>query len=107
MSEQMIEKTDESNQSDYSCEIASFFVLVLLSALSHFWFIVIGIVVAAAASAAIVLLVRALRSAAEKVSWPERVAQKFAENDLTAGQVFQPVKIRQSVDCAINGREAR
>ncbi len=99
----MIEKTDESNQSDYSCEIASFFVLVLLSALSHFWYIVIGIVLAAVASAAIVMLIRVLRSAAENVTWPARVAQRFAENDDSAGQVFQPAKIRQSVDCSFDG----
>lgn len=35
----MTEITDNLNKSDYSCEIMSFFVIVILSALSHFWYI--------------------------------------------------------------------
>jgi hypothetical protein len=39
----MTEITDNLNKSDYSCEILSFFVIVILSALSHFWYIFYGI----------------------------------------------------------------
>lgn len=60
----MIEKTDESDKSDYSCEIVSFIVLVILSALSHFWFIVIGTGVAFVFWAALALLGHLVRTAA-------------------------------------------
>jgi hypothetical protein len=38
-----IEPAEERTSKDYSCEIISFVVLLGLSALSHFWFIAIGI----------------------------------------------------------------
>ena len=70
----MIEKTDESDQNDYSCEILSFVVLVILSALSHFWFILIGTGIAVLFWAAIALLGRLLRSAASAL--PSRSGAK-------------------------------
>src|ERR1700722_9179793 len=100
----MIEKTDETNQSDYSCEIASFFVLVALSALSHFWFIVIAICAALIFAGAMFLLVRFLRSATGNISWPVRARQEFAPDGDSGSQVFQHAKIRQSVDCSIGNR---
>ena len=38
-----IDPAEERKPKDYSCEIISFVVLIGLSALSHFWFIAIGI----------------------------------------------------------------
>jgi hypothetical protein len=35
----MAETADNPKTSDYSCEILSFIVLIILSALSHFWYI--------------------------------------------------------------------
>jgi hypothetical protein len=99
----MIEKTDQSNQSDYSCEIASFVVLVILSALSHFCFIVIGICGAMVCGGAIVLLLRFLRAAAADFPRPLRARGEYRVEypaQIESGsQVFQPSKIRQSVDC--------
>ncbi len=66
---EMIEKVDGQDKNDYSCEIVSFIVLVILSALSHFWFIVIGTAVAIVFSAAIVLLGQLVRYAAGTLSW--------------------------------------
>jgi Na+-translocating ferredoxin:NAD+ oxidoreductase RnfD subunit len=71
----MIEKTDESDKSDYSCEILSFIVLVILSALSHFWFIVIGTGIAIVFWAAIALLGHVVRSAASAIPWRSRAKQ--------------------------------
>jgi energy-coupling factor transporter transmembrane protein EcfT len=71
----MIEKTDDSDKNDYSCEIVSFVVLVILSALSHFWFILIGAGVAIVFWAALALLGRLVRSAASALPWRPRAKQ--------------------------------
>ena len=44
----MAETADNPKKSDYSCEILSFIVLIILSALSHFWYVLIAICVGAA-----------------------------------------------------------
>ena len=51
------------NRRDYSCEIISVVVLLLLSALSHFWYIAIAAGFAIAAWQTIRLLGLAVRSA--------------------------------------------
>jgi hypothetical protein len=76
----MIEKLDGQDKNDYSCEIVSFIVLIVLSALSHFWFIVIGTAVAIVFSAAIVLLGQLVRYAAGTLSWRPRSKQIHIEN---------------------------
>ena len=71
----MIEKADRQDKSDYSCEILSFFVLVILSALSHFWFIVIGICIAIIFCAAIAVLGQLVRSGASLLLWRPHTKQ--------------------------------
>ncbi len=71
----MIEKTDASNHADYGCEILSFLVLVILSALSHFWYIVIAICAAFVFCGAIVLLGQVVRIAAGPSPWRPRARQ--------------------------------
>ena len=44
-----LNKLDKLNKRDFSCEIISAVVLVLLSALSHFWYIAIVVGIATAA----------------------------------------------------------
>jgi len=94
------EKADEPEKRDYSCEIISFIVLVLLSELSHFWYIVIAICIAILFWGAIFLLGKLALSAAGSFAWRLRVR---STNDGKAGdsgyQVFQPSEIRQSLDC--------
>jgi len=58
-----LNKLDQLNKRDYSCEIISVVVLVLLSALSHFWYIAIAAAFAIAAWQTIRLLGLAVRSA--------------------------------------------
>jgi hypothetical protein len=94
------EKADEPEKRDYSCEIISFVVLVFLSELSHFWYIVIAICIAILFWGAILLLGKLALSAASTFSW-RLLARRT--NDRKAGdsgnQVFQPSEIRQSLDC--------
>ena len=86
---------------DFSCEIISLIVLSILSALSHFWYILIAICMGITFWGAITLLIRAM-SAVFRVFSQGRYDsrqpdhQKFADSER---QVFQPNKIRQSVDC--------
>jgi hypothetical protein len=54
----------EPNKGDYSCEIMSFPVLAILSALSHFWFIIIAICIGMLLWVTIVLLGQLMRSVA-------------------------------------------
>jgi hypothetical protein len=65
----MIEKVDGQDKNDYSCEIVSFIVLVILSALSHFWFIVVGTAVAIVFWAAIVLVSQLVSYVASALPW--------------------------------------
>jgi hypothetical protein len=60
----MIDQADEHGRQDYSCEIISFVVLIGLSALSHFWFIAIGIAIGISAWAFISLIKRLMSCAA-------------------------------------------
>jgi hypothetical protein len=96
----MTERTGETKKRDYSCEIISFMVIIVLSELSHFWYIVIAFCFAALCWGAIVMLGKLAIFAARKFSWPLRASQT---TDRKAGdigsQVFQPSKIRQSLDC--------
>ena len=96
----MIGKADEPKKRDYSCEVISIIVLLVLSELSHFWYIVIAISVGIVFWGAIVLLSQWVLSAAGTFPWHPRV--RHANNLITGdsgNQVFQPSKIRQSVDC--------
>lgn len=96
----MSEKKDHPSKPDYSIEIGSFVVLVILSGLSHFWYIVIAICIGMLFWVAVRLLVRLARSVATGFPGqplaiqPNRCKQRGFQN-----QVFQPRKIRQSVDC--------
>jgi hypothetical protein len=60
-----IDPAEEGKTKDYSCEIISFVVLIALSALSHFWFIAIGITVGTLVWA----LITSLR---QLISWATR-----------------------------------
>jgi|SRR5580704_2262524 hypothetical protein len=81
---EMIEKSDGRDNNDYSCEIVSFIVLVILSALSHFWFIVVGTAVAIVFWAAIVLLGQLVRYTASTFPWRPRSKQIHIENTRVA-----------------------
>jgi hypothetical protein len=96
----MTERTDETKKRDYSCEIISFVVIVVLSELSHFWYIAIAFCFAALCWGVIVMLGRLVIFAASKVSWRLRVSHATDGKAGNIGsQVFQPSKIRQSLDC--------
>jgi hypothetical protein len=60
----MTESAEHGKKSDYSCEILSFIVLAILSALSHFWYILLIFCAGIIFWGAVVLLGRALHSAA-------------------------------------------
>ena len=60
----MTESAGTGKKSDYSCEILSFIVLVILSALSHFWFILFIFCAGIIFWGAVVLLGQVLQSAA-------------------------------------------
>ena len=62
---QMIEKAEAQEKHDYSCEAMSLVVLIILSALSHFWYVVIAIGIGIAVWGAVALLGQALLSASE------------------------------------------
>jgi hypothetical protein len=96
----MTERTDETKKPDYSCEIISFIVIVVLSELSHFWYIAIAFCFAALCWGVIVMLGKLAIFAASKVSWRLRVSHATSRKAGDIGsQVFQPSKIRQSLDC--------
>lgn len=96
----MTGKTDGVKKRDYSCEIISFIVIVVLSELSHFWYILIAFCFVALCWGVIVMLGQLAIFAISKLSW------RLRENHTRAGkasdigsQVFQPSKIRQTLDC--------
>ncbi len=60
----MTESAGTGKKSDYSCEILSFIVLVILSALSHFWYILFFFCAGIIFWGAVVLLGQVLQSAA-------------------------------------------
>jgi hypothetical protein len=66
----MTESAGTGKKSDYSCEILSFIVLVILSALSHFWFILFIFCAGIIFWGAVVLLGQVLQSAA--MTFPSR-----------------------------------
>jgi len=69
-----IEPAEERKSEDYSCEIISFVVLIGLSALSHFWFIAIGISVGTLVWALIKLIRQMILWAAKPRIVPIRTA---------------------------------
>jgi hypothetical protein len=95
----MTDKEDRPEQGDYYYEIVSFLVLIILSGLSHFWFILIGICAMMLFWGAFVLLMQAVRYATNSFA---RRARATKPNNViisdSRNQVFLPVKIRQSVD---------
>jgi hypothetical protein len=98
----MAEKAGGPSKRDYSSEILSFIVLVLLSALSHFWYIVIAISVGIVFLGALALFGQLMLRAAGKLPWHVRSKRTIAEKTKDGNsepQVFLPRKIRQSVDC--------
>jgi hypothetical protein len=105
---QMAERAEEPKERDYSCEIISFVVLVILSELSHFWYIMIAICIAVLFWGAIVLLGQLAVLAASTFSWRPRARRaNDGRADDSGNQVFQPSKIRQSVDCWIHRERPR
>ena len=60
----MTESADHGKKNDYSCEILSFIVLTILSALSHFWYILFIFCAGIVFWGAVVLLRQILRSVA-------------------------------------------
>jgi hypothetical protein len=96
----MTQNTNESNQRDYSCEIMSFVVILILSALSHVWFIAIALCAAMALWVTIVLVGQWAHRAAEAYLRTTRSQMEMAPSQADSGsQVFRPAEIRQSVDC--------
>jgi hypothetical protein len=96
----MIDKMGEPNKGDYSREIMSFPVRVILSALSHFWFIIIAICIGMLFWVTIVLLGQLMRSVAGMIPWLSHARQTNNSNKSDFGsQVFIPSKIRRSMDC--------
>ena len=95
----MTDKEDLPEKGDYYYEIVSFIVLVILSGLSHFWFILIGICAMMLFWGALLLLMQAVRYATN--SFSRRARAPHTTNVLMSdsrNQVFLPVKIRQSMD---------
>jgi hypothetical protein len=96
----MTERTGETKKRDCSCEIISFIVIIVLSELSHFWYIVIAFCFAALCWGAIVMLGKLAIFAASKFSWRLRATRTPDRKAGDSGsQVFQPSKIRQNLDC--------
>jgi hypothetical protein len=96
----MAERAEEPKKRDYSCEIISFVVLVILSELSHFWYIMIAICIAVVFWGAIVMLGQlAVTAASTFSSRPRARRANDGRADNSGNQVFQPSKIRQNVDC--------
>jgi hypothetical protein len=60
----MTEMADNRKKGNYDCEILSFIVLFILSALSHFWYILFAICAGIIFWGAVVLLGQLLMSAA-------------------------------------------
>ncbi len=95
----MTDKEDLPQKGDYFYEIVSFIVLVILSGLSHFWFILIAICALMLFWVGILLVMHAVRYATN--SFSQRVSTTQINNVIMSNsrnQVFLPVKIRQSVD---------
>jgi len=69
-----IEPAEECKPKDYSCEIISAVVLIGLSALSHFWFIAIGITVGTLVWALVKMLRQLISWAARARIFPIRTA---------------------------------
>jgi hypothetical protein len=96
----MTGKTNGAKNRDYSCEIISFIVIVVLSELSHFWYILIGFCLVALCWGVIVMLGKLALFAVSKFSWRLRASHTSDRNSGDIGsQVFQPSKIRQTLDC--------
>lgn len=92
----MNEKSEALEKRDYSCEAMSAVVLIVLSALSHFWYIAIVAGVGIVAWGALLLLGHALLSTS--VAQARELDKRLTALDLES-QVFPPGKIRRSVDC--------
>jgi hypothetical protein len=89
----MTERTDEVKKRDYTCEIISFIVIVILSELSQFWYIVIAFCFVALCWGAIVMLGELAIFAASKVPWRLRASHTTGRKAGEIGsQVFQPSK---------------
>jgi hypothetical protein len=71
----MFKRAHEARKRDYSCEILSLIVLVILSDLSHFWLIVIAICIGVVFWGAIVLFGKLLLSTFGALPWRPRVRQ--------------------------------
>ena len=97
---QMAEKRNGAKKRDYSCEILSLIVLVILSDLSHFWLIMIAICIGIVFWGGGVLLAHLVLSKVWVLPWRFHVRKKgdskFGDFE---NEVFQPRKIRQNVDC--------
>jgi hypothetical protein len=96
----MAQNTNEPKKRDYSCELISFVVIIILSALSHVWFIAVALCAAVALWGTIVLMAKWAHAAAEAYLRSSRAQMEMAPSPADSGsQVFRPSEIRQSVDC--------
>jgi membrane protein implicated in regulation of membrane protease activity len=84
----MSERAHEPKKRDYSCEILSFIVLVILSDLSHFWLIVIAICIGIVFWGAIVFFGQLLLSAFGTLLWRPRVRQINSSMPADSGNQF-------------------
>jgi hypothetical protein len=105
----MTEKENEPEKPDYWIEIASFIVLVILSALSQVWYIVIAIAAAILLWRAAVLLVYLARAAAGMFSWGLRAPSRqiieklaFQESGVSTSQ-YTPERglLEKGKECSI------
>jgi hypothetical protein len=83
---QMAEIADNPKQSDYSCKILSFIVLFILSALSHFWYILFVFCAGIVLWGAVVLVGKGLASAA--LTWKARGLTHQGNESDSGNQVF-------------------
>jgi hypothetical protein len=90
----MAESDQEMPGTDYSCEIISFIVLAILSALSHFWFILIIFSVVIVLRRLVSFASQFVVSSLQLIPWH---AWKSAQTNINATgiqhQVFKPSKI--------------
>jgi|HubBroStandDraft_4_1064222.scaffolds.fasta_scaffold1162430_1 hypothetical protein len=82
----MAETADNPKTSDYSCEILSFIVLIILSALSHFWYILFVFCAGIIFWGAVVLMGKVLATAV--LTWKARGLTNQGNESDSGNQVF-------------------
>jgi len=84
----MSERAHEPRKRDYSCEILSFIVLVILSDLSHFWLIVIALCIGIVFWGAILIFGQLVLSTFGDLPWRPRVRHLNSSIPADSGNQF-------------------